>query len=409
MTMMDHNKRMKAYKITSLVLALLVIVGLLVHFKSKSRPLPLPLPAVVVQKPITTNMAEYITQTGNTVAYNSVDLVARVAGYLESITFTDGTLIKKGQPLFVIEPKPYMEQLLEAQATVKAQQAAYAYAKSEHARQQRMFKENATSQNNVESWLAKSQQSEADVAKAVANAAVAEITYSYTHIQAPFDGRIGRHLVDPGNLVGNGVATNLATIEQIDPIYVYFNLNELDLIKLRAAARAQGVDAKQIKQIPVYVSMQNETGYKHEGKLDFINTGLNASTGTMEFRALLSNKDHTLVPGLFVQVRVAITKLGPQLTVPDTAILYDQIGPYLLVMDHTNTVVLKRVEIGSVEQGMRAILQGLDAQDNVIVSGLQNATPGHQVAPKSEPAAPKSDPITPKPDPVAPKPKATGA
>src|SRR5207253_10202064 len=132
-----------------------------------------------------------------------------------------------------------------------------------------------------------------------------------------FDGRIGRHLVDVGNYVGNGQATKLATIDQLSPIYVYFNPNELDLLKIRNAARAHGFKPSEINQIPVYVGLQNEDGYPHEGRLDFVNSGLNASTGTMEFRALLTNKTYTMLPGLFVQIRIALSKPTPQLTVPD--------------------------------------------------------------------------------------------
>ena len=172
-------------------------------------------------------------QTGTVVAYNSVNLVARIKGYLEAVEFTDGSFIKKGKALFVIEPLPYLEQLKGAEATVVARKAAHLYAKAEYGRQQRMYKQNATSLNNVEKWSAKTIESQAQIDEAVANAEIAAINYSYTHVLAPFDGRIGRHLIDPGNLVGNGVATDLATIEQIDPIYVYFNLNELDLIKIR--------------------------------------------------------------------------------------------------------------------------------------------------------------------------------
>ncbi|MFI4918482.1 MAG: efflux RND transporter periplasmic adaptor subunit [Legionellales bacterium] len=381
---MDLNKKYKLLKMAGMVLAVLVVFKVLMHYFAKPDAQGLPVPAVTVQKPQKIRMVDYITQTGTTVAYNSVNLVARVEGYLEEVLFVDGTFVKKNAPLFVIEPKPYMEQLLGAQATVAAQKAVHAYDTAEYLRQQRMFKENATSLNNVEKWLAKSHESEAEVAKAVASAEVAAITYSYTHIAAPFTGRIGRHLVDPHNLVGNGVATNLATLDQIDPIYVYFNLNELDLIKLRTAARAQGYKANKLKQVPVYVSMQNETGFKHEGKLNFINTGLNASTGTMEFRALLPNKDDSLVPGLFVQTRVATSKPILQLTVPDTAVLYDQIGSYLLTVDNNHTVLLKRVVLGGIEQGMRAILQGVDAQDDVIINGLQNATPGNKVLPSAQ-------------------------
>jgi len=366
------------------IVALLILIYLVAHHFLKNNAPIISIPKVVVQKPEWKEVVEYVTQTGTTVAYNSVDLVARVEGYLDSVEFTDGTFVKKGTKLLVIQPEPYMEQLKEAQAQVAAQKADYAYSKSEYARQQRMYKQNATSLNNVEKWLAKIQESEAGVAKAVANEAIAEINYGYTHISAPFDGRIGRHLVDPGNLVGNGAATNLATIEQIDPIYVYFNLNELDLIRVRAAAKARGFKSSNLKTIPAYVKLQNETEFKHKGNLDFVNTGLNASTGTMEFRALLNNKDYILLPGLFVQVRVPITQPQKKLTVPDTAILYDQIGAYVLIADANNVVQLKRVELGNSEQGKRPITKGLNAEDKVIISGLQFATPGNKVEPQEQ-------------------------
>lgn len=362
--------------------SLVVLLFILIvwnHLKAKDAATTPPPPAVIVQKPVVAQSTEYITQTGNTVAYNSVDLVARVEGYLKAVKFTDGSFVKKGQELFVIEPEPYLEQLKGAQASVAAEKASYAYADAEYARQKQMYKENATSLNNVQKWLAQRDKSQADLDKALANEISAQINYSYTQVLAPIDGRIGRHLVDPGNLVGNGKATELATIEQIDPIYVYFNLNELDVVKLRAAAQQYGIKAADMNKIPVFVGMQNETGFPHEGRLDFANTALNSSTGTLEFRVLLSNKDYALLPGLFVQVRIPLSKAAPQLTVPDTAVQYDQIGTYLLVVDKNHKVVLKRVEIGSVEKGMRVILKGISAQDNIIVDGLQNATPGSQV------------------------------
>lgn len=389
---MDSNKKSKTIKIVGSVVIILLLLNLIGYYKTLKHPPTIPLPVVVTQKPKLIKMAEYVTQTGTTVAFNSVNLVARVEGYLNIISFTDGTYIKKGRPLFVIEPEPYMEKLLAAKASVAAQRAELAYTTSEYKRQKNMYKENATSLNSVEEWLAKSQASQAEIDKALANEAIAAINYSYTHINAPFDGRIGRHLVDIGNLVGNGVATNLATIEQVTPLYVYFNLNELDLLKLRAAAQAEGYDYKKTPHVPVYVTLQNKPDYEYEGTLDFVNTGLNASTGTLEIRAILSNKNVELVPGLFVQVRVAITKPTPQLTVPDIAVLYDQIGNYLLTVDKNNTVVLKRIELGSLEQGNRAIIKGLNAEDQVIIEGLQNATPGNQVAPKEKTA------LTPKPN-----------
>ncbi|KTD51011.1 RND multidrug efflux membrane fusion protein [Legionella quateirensis] len=379
---MNSDKKTQLIKRAAIAVAILFVIYMLTHQHNKSAKPGLPPPVVAIQKPKLMEVTEYITQTGNTVAYNSVDLVARVEGYLDSQKFVDGSFVKKGQELFVIEPEPYYEQLKAAEATVAAQKAAYAFAKTEYERQQLMYKQNATSLKSVEKWASKKDEVKAEIDKAEANAKIAAINYSYTHVNAPFDGRIGRHLVDPGNLVGNGTATELATIEQIKPIYVYIYLNELDLIKIRTAARKKGYNSTDITQIPVFVGLQSETDFPHKGSMDFVNTGLNSSTGTMEFRALLANDQFELVPGLFVKVRIPISQPSKKLTVPDTSVQYDQIGPYLLVVDKNNNVVLKRVVIGSLNNGMRAILKGVDAQDNVIVSGLQNATPSHQVTPK---------------------------
>lgn len=378
---MTEQKRNKLIKMVMMGAVFLILLnGIIKHFRNHHAN-ELPPPTVVVQHPKRMKVTDYVTQTGTVVAYNAVNLVARIEGYLEKIEFTDGTFVKKGKELFVVEPQPYLEKLKAAQASVEVQRADYNYSKSEYDRQKKMYKQSATSLNNVEKWSAKTDASKSEIAKSVADATVAAINYSYTHILAPFDGRIGRHLVDAGNLVGNGKATNLATIEQIDPIYVYFNLNELDLIKVRDIARSESFNPANISQIPVYVRMQNETKFLHEGRLNFVNTGLNASTGTMEFRALLKNKDYLLLPGLFVQVRIPVGKPTPQLTIPDSAIQYDQIGAYVYAVTNKHVVVVKRVVIGTLEQGVRSITNGLREQDDVIVSGVQNATPGNPVSP----------------------------
>lgn len=376
--MIMNFKHLKSKKIFSIVASVLFIY-IFMHYLNKSGAPEIPLPLVAVQKPQVQELVDYVTQTGTTVAFNSIDLVARVEGYLQSIEFTDGSFVKKGKELFVIQPEPYMEQLKAAQATVVAQKADYAYSKSELERQKRMYKENATSLNNVEKWDAKMQASAAEVSKDVANEAISAINYSYTHIVAPFDGRIGRHLVDVGNLVGNGVATNLATIAQVDKLYVYFNLNELDLIRLRAVSKGRGYKHEHMDEIPVYINMQNETGFKHKALLDFVNTGLNAATGTMELRAVLENKDYLFVPGLFVQVKVAVSEPKKMLTIPASAVLYDQIGSYIYVVDKDNLVLTKRVVLGTVQGDRQAVTQGVEANDRVIVAGLQNVTPGHKV------------------------------
>lgn len=372
----QYKPLLKAFLIGLSVLVI-GVWGILQYQHSKTPAYTLP--SVIVQKPIKTEMTEYVTQTGTMVAYNSVDLVARIEGFLEAIKFTDGAFVKKGQELFIIEPEPYLDQLKEAEASLAAEQASFAYSKIEQNRQQRMYDKNATSLNSVQEWETKVLQSQADVDKASANARNAAITYSYTHVQAPFDGRMGRHLIDIGNLVGNGAATKLATIEQINPIYVYFNLNELDFLRVRALAHDNGIQPDDLSSIPVFVSLQGKTDFSHQGKLNFVNTGLNASTGTMEFRALLTNKDFDLLPGLFVQVRVPINAPKMELTVPEIAVQYDQIGAYVYVVNANNTVVVKRVVTGPSDKGYRALSQGLNPTDDVIVSGLQNAAPGIQV------------------------------
>jgi RND family efflux transporter MFP subunit len=361
--------------------AVLFIVIWIFKFLIKDRTQVIPLPDVVIQKPRLKKITEYVTQTGTMVAFKSVDLVARIEGFLEKIEFIDGSFVKKDKELFLVEPKPYLERLNAAEADVAGKKASYKYAKIEYARQQRMYSKNATSLNNVQSWEAKQEEAKAGVEKAIASAHNAAIDYSYTSVLAPFDGRIGRHLVDVGNLVGNGKATDLATIQVIDPIYAYFNLNELDLIQIRESARKQNFNPDNISKIPVQVKMQNEKKFKHKGKLNFVNTGLNASTGTLEFRALLPNPGYILLPGFFVQVRIPLTDPIPRVIIPDLAVLYDQVGAYVYTVDKKNFVIKKRVTLGSSSQGRRVVLEGLTVQDNLIISGMHNATPGKQVVP----------------------------
>lgn len=378
---MNSAKAEKFKRITRIILIILLIINIVNYYTSKYRTVKIPLPTVQIQQPISRAMSEYVIQTGNTVAYHAVDLVARVEGFLDKINFIDGTFVKQGAILFLIEPEPYRAKVIEAEAELASKKATHTYDAIEYARQQRMYKQNATSKSNVEKWLAKSQASAADVTEAEENLILAQINQSYTEVKAPFDGRIGRHLVDKHNLVGHGAATVLATLEQLDPIYVYFNLNEIDLIRLRAVMKEQNIDEQVIREVPVEINLPSGENYKFKGKIDFINTGLNASTGTLEFRALLPNTEYALLPGSFVQIKIAINSPEPRLTVPDTAIQYDQVGPYLLTVNSDNRVVLKRVVLGPLENGIQAIASGIQSTDHVIVKGLQRASDGKLVNP----------------------------
>lgn len=381
---MNLAKAEKFKHITRILLIILLVINIVHYYTSKYRTVKIPLPTVQTQQPVSKAMSEYVNQTGNTVAYHTVDLVARVEGYLDKINFIDGTFVEKGTTLFLIEPEPYRAKVIEAEAEVASKKATHTYDAIEYARQQRMYKQNATSKSNVEKWLAKSQASAADVTEAEENLILAQINQSYTQVKAPFDGRIGRHLVDKHNLVGHGAATILATLEQLDPIYVYFNLNEIDLIRLRAAMKEQNIDEKVIRQVPVEINLPSGENYKFKGKIDFINTGLNASTGTLEFRALLPNTGYALLPGLFVQIKIAVDPPEPRLTVPNDAVQYDQAGPYLLTVNQDDRVVRKRVVLGPLENGVQAIASGIKSTDRVIVKGLQRASDGKLVHPVFE-------------------------
>lgn len=378
---MDIDKKISKVKTWTLVLAGILVAywvfSYILHYQSSK----VPLPTVTIQNPQMKKVVEYVTQTGTLVSYQSVDLVARVEGFLEKQNFKDGSFVDKGRELFIIEQQTYLEKLKGAQAEVRGKKATLRYAIIEHERQKKMYAKNATSLNNIQLWAARRDEAKAGLDKAIADEHLAEINYSYTKVLAPYHGRIGRHLVNVGNLVGRNESTRLATIEIIDPIYVYFNLNEIDLIKIREIAKKENFNPENINLIPVEIKTQNEKKFTHKGKLNFVNTSLNASTGILEFRALLTNNDYELLPGLFVEIRIPITSANLQIVIPDYCVLYDQIGPYVLITDKSNYVHKRRVKLGSSTRGKRVILSGLNKQDNLIVSGIYNATPGRQVLP----------------------------
>jgi len=333
-----------------------------------------PPPPVTVAHPQLEPVTDYLDLSGTLAASQTVDLVARVPGYLQSVDFADGSDVKAGQLLFVIEPAPYEEQL-------KLAEAALLQAQSEYDRQQELVKQNATSVANVEKW-----QSERD--QAAAQVALAKINLGYTHVTAPFSGRIGRHLVDPGNMVGADGNTKLATLDQIVPIYVYFNLNERDALRIRNAMRARGeLPRTNVGKAPVFVGLQDETGFPHEGTLDFIDTGVSTSSGTIQMRAVFTNKGETLFPGLFARVRIPLGEPQPMLVVPNIAVGNDQEGDYVLVVGPDDIVARRSVVRGPLTGRNCAIASGLTSDDRVIINGLAYAQPGEKVSPEIETAS----------------------
>ncbi len=330
-------------------------------------------PAVTVSHPLPQEVTNYVDLTGTTASSRTVDLVARVTGYLQSVNFQEGSFLEEGKLLFVIEPKPYEQQLALAQAALDR-------AKSEYERQVSLIASNATSVANVEKW-----RSERD--QAAAQVELAKINLGYTHVTAPFPGRISRRLVDPGNLVGPGATVKLATLDQVAPIYVNFTLNERDALRIREAARQRGHDPQFLQgKMPVWIGAENEQGHPQEGTLDYIDTGVDPSTGTVLMRASFTNGNYQLFPGLFARVRLSFGVGEPMLVVPNSAMGNDQEGDYVLVVAADGVVARRAVEKGPLTHNGCAIRTGLSASDRVIVNGLVRARPGTKVTPVDDTA-----------------------
>jgi RND family efflux transporter MFP subunit len=340
-------------------------------------------PVVIVAKPVTQTVTDYLTFTGNTAPINSVTLVARVEGYLEKNHFTDGSRVKKGDLLFTIQQDQYKAQLQQAEASLAAQKASLWHANTELVRYSKLLKEDAATQTQVDQWQYQKEAAEAGVLNAQAQVELAKLNLSYTTVKAPFDGRIGRHLVDPGNLVGTaGQQTALGQIDQLDPIYVYFTINERELLRVIERQKPTTGPTIEQRRIPVYFGLSNEDGYPHEGRLDFASVNVAPTTGTLQLRGIFPNPDHTVLPGLFVRVRVPALQKRDALLVPGDAVSFDQQGEFLLVVDEHNVVERRGVKTGPQVGELLVIGEGLQPDDLVIVEGGLQAIPGRTVTPQ---------------------------
>lgn len=353
--------------VATLVVAMMSVCG------SSAAQTATELPKVTFAYPQTMPIADSIEFTGTVAPTQTVNLVARVEGYLEDILFEDGSFVEQDQVLFTIEPDQYEEDLRQNLANLR-------YAEEEYARQQAMLTENATSVSSV-------QEAQSTRDQASAQARLAEINLGYTIVSAPFSGRIGAHLVDPGNLVGaGGSPTTIATLEQLVPIYVEFNLNQRDALQIREMRRKTlgEAAANEIGFVPVYVGLPNETGFPHVGLLDFVNSSVDTSTGTIQMRAIFDNDDRTLFPGLLARVRILLGEPKPTLVLPNAAVSADQIGSFVLVVDKDDIVHRQSVVPGPLDGDLRAIESGVTAQDRVVVNGLVYAKPGAKVDPQEQ-------------------------
>ncbi|HET6513650.1 MAG TPA: efflux RND transporter periplasmic adaptor subunit [Thermodesulfovibrionales bacterium] len=342
-----------------------------------------PPPRVSVTQPLQRNVTYYLELTGNTQAVNTVQLVARVAGYLDKVFFQDGQMVKKGQLLFLIQENTYIDNLHQAEGQVLAQKAQLQYAQSQFTRYSNLLPDKAASQSDVDNWRFQRDSAEANLKTALANEEVARLNLGYTRVTAPFDGRIDRRLQDPGNLVGSSSSnTNLAQIIQIDPIYVYFTVGDADLARLMKTARVIPGSGVALKW-PVLMGLVSEEGYPHRGYIDFAATNVSTSTGTLQLRGVFSNPAANIMPGLYARVRVPLETRVAML-IPSTAAGSDQQGSYVLVVNSQNVVERRSVKIGPLEGNLRVVEEGLAGNERIIVSALLKARPGSPITPVQE-------------------------
>jgi RND family efflux transporter MFP subunit len=346
---------------------------------NENRYVPPPAPKVSVAHPSRQEITHYLETSGNLASVNSANLVARVTGFVQEIKFIDGAIVKAGQPLFVIEPEPYENALAQAKAAEAGAAATVTQAQADYVRQTELqgkeFASKATLETSTatrDSALAVQRQRQSDTKQA-------EINLSYTQVKAPFDGIVTARQVSIGELVGMGNPTVLATVVQLDPIYVNFNVSEQDVVRLRAGIRRRGMTETDLRQIPIEVGLVDETGYPHKGTLDYAYPGVTSSTGTLAVRGVLPNGDRALLPGYFVRIRVPLSKEPDALLVPDQAVGTDQGGRYVLAVGKDSVVEQRKIETGEALGDLRVVTQGLTTDDNVIVSGIARAVPGQKV------------------------------
>jgi len=352
--------------------------------KKENAYVPPPPQQVAVAKPVQQSVTPYLDLTGNATAYNQVDLEARVQGYLQEINYQDGQPVKQADTLFVIEPAPYQAQLQQAQATLAATQADLVQAQAEFYRQSTLGKSDFASQSKVDEARAKLDSDKAKIQNDQAGVTIAAINLGYTRVTAPFDGVVSAHLVSTGGLVGVPGPTKLATIVQLDPIYVTFTVSEQDVLRVKSAMAKRGLKPRDIANVPVQVGLMNEEGYPHAGKLDYVAPMIDPSTGTLNARGIFQNPDRVMLPGNFLRIRIPLAlEEETALLVPDTAVGADQAGSYLLVVDQNGVVQQKTVTTGQLVGRLRVIATGITAGEQVVVSGIQKAIPGEKVAPQS--------------------------
>jgi multidrug efflux system membrane fusion protein len=339
-------------------------------------------PEVIVSHPLKKKVTELLEFPGTTSALEFVEVRAREEGWLESVNFEPGSRVEKGALLFVIDPKPYQAQVDQNEAALKGREADLSLKEANLRRAKQLLSTGSISRLQYDVQSAEELVASSQVGIAKANLKKSDLDLSYTRVTAPISGRVSRNYVDVGNLVGAKEKTLLTEIVNDDSVYVYFDVSERDLLMLmRRWPRIQTEAVSDREKPPAYLQLADESGFPHEGKIDFAEPRVDPSTGTLKVRAIFPNEKKLLVPGLFGRVRVPLED-KEALLIPELAVGIAQAGRYVLVVNKEHVVEQRLVETGQLEGTLRVIEKGLKQDEWVVVNAIQRARPGAKVTPK---------------------------
>ena len=377
-------RRIASYRLAPALMACCVIAAGLFAARQAFADGPPP-PTVTVAHPLAKSVTRWDEFTGRFEALQQVEVRPRVFGAIDTINFVDGQLVKTGDLLFVIDPRPYRIAVDSAKADVAKAQAQVEVASNDVLRSQQLLESRAITSRNSDQRKANLDVARAQQLSAEAALRNAELNLEWTAVRAPISGRVSNHRVDVGNLVQSGQsgATLLTTIVTLDPIHFVFDASEADYIHYaRLAASKERPSSRDVRN-PVLVRLADETEWSHKGVMDFVDNQLNARGGTIRGRAILDNKDLLFLPGVFARLRLFGGAVNA-LLIPDATILSDQAGKIVLTVGPDNKVVPKQVTLGPMHEGLRVILAGLSEGDRVVIEGVANpfVRPGAVVTPK---------------------------
>jgi RND family efflux transporter MFP subunit len=351
-----------------------------------------PPPTVTVATPIKRTVSDFDEYVGRFVPIDSVEIRARVSGYLDSVHFKDGQMVKKGDLLFTIDKRSFRNAVDQARAVLTQAKSNLAYTKSDLERGQSLVAAKTITEQTFEQRSQAFRNAQASVSGAEAALRQAELDLEFTELRAPMDGRIGDRRVSPGNLVAGGTVptpTLLATIVSTDPIHFEFTFDEASYLRYERLAKGGRDVASRGAGVQVALKLIDENEFVHEGRMDFVNNVIDSTTGTIRARAVFDNLNGVFTPGMFGRVRVPASPPYEALLVPDAAIGSEQTRKYVLVVGPDNKVAERFVTLGQARPGnLRVIKSGLKPDDRLIVNGLMRARPGQKVNPQAEGAKP---------------------